>query len=84
MFADVGTTTFALAMSGEAATPLIVVYFWVNFGNGLRFGRNYLYFNMFLTLIGFSIVILFSPFWSEQHFLSSGIMIALIVLQDLL
>jgi two-component system, sensor histidine kinase RpfC len=80
MLADVGTTTFAMAMSGEAAAPLVVVYFWVNFGNGLRFGRNYLYINMFLTLIGFLIVSSFSPFWSEHKFLCSGIFLALIVL----
>ena len=80
MFADVGTTTFAMAMSGEAAAPLVVVYFWVNFGNGLRFGRNYLYINMFLTLIGFLIVSLYSPFWSEHKILCSGILIALIIL----
>ena len=80
MLADVGTTTFALTMSGEAATPLIVVYFWANFGNGLRFGKNYLYTNMSLNLLGFSVVSLYSPFWSQHGILSGGIMIALIVL----
>ncbi len=80
MLADVGTTTFALTISGEAATPLIVVYFWANFGNGLRFGKNYLFANMSLNLVGFYIVSLYSPFWSKHTILSAGIIIALIVL----
>ncbi len=80
MVADVGTTTFAMAISGEAAAPLIVVYFWVNFGNGLRFGRNYLYTNMFLTLVGFLTVSVYSPFWSQHQFLCTGILLAMVVL----
>lgn len=80
MLADVGTTTFALAVSGEAAAPLIVVFFWVNFGNGLRYGRKYLLLNTVLTQIGFVIVSIFSPFWSGHLPLCIGIFIALIVL----
>ncbi len=80
MIADVGTTTFALTVSGESATPLIVVYFWANFGNGLRYGKKYLYINMTLNLLAFSIVCMFSPFWSKHIILSSGIAIALTVL----
>ena len=80
MLADVGTTTFALVVSSEAAAPLIVVYLWVNFGNGLRFGKTYLYVNMILNVAGFSLVALLSPFWSLHMMLSAGIMVSLIIL----
>ncbi|NIQ16391.1 MAG: hypothetical protein GTO02_18965, partial [Candidatus Dadabacteria bacterium] len=38
MLVEVGTTTYALALSDQTAAPLIVVYFWLIFGNGLRHG----------------------------------------------
>ena len=40
MLVEVGTTTYALALSDQIGAPLIVVYFWLIFGNGLRHGRT--------------------------------------------
>ena len=58
MLVEIGTTTYALAGSGEVAAPLIVVYFWLIFGNGLRHGNRYLFLHTTLTLIGFNAVII--------------------------
>ncbi len=80
MLVEIGTTTYALALSGEIAAPLIVVYFWLIFGNGLRHGRKYLFYHTVLTIIGFIIVMIFSPFWSNHLYVSSGILSAMIVL----
>ena len=80
MLADLGTTTVAMSLSGEAASPLFLVYLWTTFGNGFRYGKNYLYISMGLSLIGFSLVIYLSPFWSQQLFLSVGLLITLSVL----
>jgi two-component system, sensor histidine kinase RpfC len=80
MLADLGTTTVAMSVSGEAASPLFLVYLWTTFGNGFRYGKNYLYTSMFLSIIGFSLVIYLSPFWSDQLFLGAGLLITLSVL----
>jgi len=80
MLVEIGTTTYALALSGEGAAPLIVVYFWLIFGNGLRHGRKYLFYHTLLTIIGFIIVMNVSPYWSNHLFVSSGILSAMIVL----
>ncbi len=80
MLADVGTTTFALAAGGEVATPLIAFYFWVIFGNGLRYGRVYLFINTVLTITGFTIVSIFSSYWSIHSYLSAGMLLSLIIL----
>jgi two-component system sensor histidine kinase RpfC len=77
---EVTTTTYALSLSGQVAAPLIVVYFWLIFGNGLRHGRKYLYYHTVLTIIGFSVVMSYSPFWSSNLYVSSGILLALGVL----
>lgn len=80
MLIEVGTTTYALALTGETAAPLIVVYFWLIFGNGLRHGRKYLFYHTLLTIIGFIVVMKVSPFWSAHLYVSSGILMAMIVL----
>ena len=40
MFADLGTTTAAMSLSGAAASPLFLFYLWITFGNGVRFGEK--------------------------------------------
>jgi len=80
MFVEVGTTTFALSQSGESGAPLIVVYFWLIFGNGLRHGSKYLFYHTALTIAGFIIVMFTSPFWSTHPYLSIGILLAMFVL----
>ncbi|MEJ2761344.1 MAG: histidine kinase dimerization/phospho-acceptor domain-containing protein [Gammaproteobacteria bacterium] len=80
MLADIATTSYALAISGEAAAPLLVCYFWVGFGHGVRYGRNYLIVSTILNIIGFSLVTTFSPYWSTHMFLSTGILITLLVI----
>jgi len=80
MLADLGTTTVAMSLSGEAASPLFLVYLWTTFGNGFRFGKKYLYISMGISLIGFSLVLVLSPFWSQQLHLGVGMLISLSVL----
>jgi two-component system sensor histidine kinase RpfC len=80
MLADLGTTTIAMSLAGEAASPLFLVYLWTTFGNGFRYGKNYLYISMCLSIIGFSLVLYLSPFWSQQLYLGVGLLITLSVL----
>ena len=80
MLVDVCTTTYALAISGEFAGPLIVVYFWVNLGNGIRYGNRYLLLNTILTIVGFLLVCKYSPYWSGHIHIASGILAAIIIL----
>lgn len=79
MLVEIGTTTYALALSDEGAAPLILVYFWLIFGNGLRHGRKYLFYHAGLTIIGFIIVMNVSPYWSNHLFISYGILFTMIV-----
>ena len=78
--ADVGITTFALFVMGEAGAVLLFVYLFVTFGNGFRYGRRYFQVSQLLAVVGFSIVLFFSDFWSHHLAIGSGFMIALIIL----
>jgi two-component system sensor histidine kinase RpfC len=80
MFADIGAFSFGLAITGELGAPWYAVYLWVTFGNGFRYGEKYLYLSAVLSVIGFSTVLMITPYWQEQVGLGLGLLAALIVL----
>lgn len=80
IFADTGVVTFALINTGETATPFFGGYLWVTIANGIRFGRNYLFVTNTFAVIGFSAVLLLSPYWHNQLVLGVGLLIWLVLL----
>ena len=77
---DIISTTAALYINGNLAAPLFVVYLWVTFGNGFRFGSPYLFFSMVISLAGYCFVLFTSELWQTTHYFSYGLLVGLIVL----
>jgi two-component system sensor histidine kinase RpfC len=69
-----------LYLWGDLAAPWYGVYLWVVFGNGFRYGEKYLYLSAALSIISFSLVLLFTPFWHGIMPLGIGLLISLFVL----
>jgi two-component system sensor histidine kinase RpfC len=65
---------------GEAGAVILGVYLFITIGNGFRFGRTYLHLCQVMGLLGFSVVLAASPFWSQHIGIGLGFLIALIVL----
>ena len=80
MLSDMGYTSYALFGGGAVSAPLFIVYFWVIFGNGFRYGNRYLFTAMTLSVIGFGIVLMSSDFWIQYRSLGLGVALGLIVL----
>jgi two-component system sensor histidine kinase RpfC len=80
MHIDIGTTTYLMAAAGSIATPLFIVYLWVSFGNGFRYGTRYLYLSSGLSMIGFVYVILTSSYWDSHEHFAWGLAASLVVL----
>ena len=78
--ADNAANTYFMLVMGEDGAYVVGVYLFITFGNGFRFGRLYLRVCQALSLIGFSIVLYFSPFWSQHPEVGLGIFVAMIVL----
>ena len=72
---DVSTTTYFLTVTGIAGVPMLLVYIWVTIGCGFRYGAPYLISSLVFSVIGWTVALVVSPFWSA-HF---GIGIALLV-----
>ena len=80
MLLDITATSCFMSILGEAASPIFGVYLWVTLGNGFRYGATYLYISMVLSLVGFSIVMLASPYWIEQRILATGLIASMLVI----
>lgn len=77
---DISALSGCMLLTDAAGAPLYPLYLWVTIGNGFRFGRVYLYVASALSLIGFTLVVVVSPYWSGHAALSAGLLIGLIVL----
>jgi len=80
MVADNVVTTYCLMNMGEGGAVVIGVYLFITFGNGFRYGRRYLHVCQLMGLIGFSLVLAFSTFWSHHIAIGLGFLIGLVVL----
>jgi signal transduction histidine kinase len=72
--------SIAMYTMNEAGAVLFSFYLWVIVGNGLRFGKLYLYIAMFCALAGFSVVIVTNAFWMQHAYISLGILIGFVAL----
>jgi len=80
ILADTGIVTYMLIVAGEAGSPLVGGYLWTTIGNGLRFGRNYLYIANLFSVIGMVTVLFFSDYWNENLILGLGLLAWMMVL----
>jgi len=65
---------------GERGAFVLFVYLFITFGNGFRFGRLYLHACQLMGILGFSLVLWLSPFWSKHPEIGFAFLISLIVL----
>ncbi len=77
---DIGFTSYAINQGGDLGAPVYIVYLWVTFGNGLRFGVKYLFLAASLSAVSFIIVLSTSPYWQERLGLGIGLTIGLLIL----
>jgi two-component system sensor histidine kinase RpfC len=80
MVTDFATLTAMMHWGGEAGTPLYLLYLWITFGNGFRFGNRYLAASALVSTAGMLIVWITTDYWLKSPHLAFGAVAALIVL----
>lgn len=78
MAMDYTTCSFLLTYTGEAGSPLLVVYLWVTLGNGFRYGVAYLYTATAMAITGFLLVLVYSPYWSQHMSIGVAFLLSMI------
>ena len=71
--------TLGMAGAGEGGVAMIGVYLWVTVGNGFRFGPRYLLTSYWLSLLGFTTLLLFVPFWMQHRAVGIGLLLAIAI-----
>ena len=77
---DIATASSLMAISNETGVILMVINFWVIFGNGFRYGKKYLYHTQLLAIVGFIITININPFWELHKTISYSLVMMLVIL----
>ncbi|HEV8695957.1 MAG TPA: ATP-binding protein [Lysobacter sp.] len=77
MLTDYSAMGLIMCIEGEPAAPLYAVYLWVTIGNGMRYGHLYLRIATALATASFLAVILISPYWHPNPYLSWGLLLGL-------
>ncbi|WP_158047102.1 ATP-binding protein [Skermanella pratensis] len=77
---DMSMVSAFLHVGGAMAAPWYLIYLWVTFGNGFRYGPRFLMSSAVLGAAGFAWVIHVTPFWLEIPHVAYGLLAALVVL----
>ncbi len=80
MFGDNFAAAYVMANSRPLIALMWVIFLWVAFGNGFRFGRRYLFASSLLGLAGFFAASLHNGFLSAHLSLAIGMAMGLAVL----
>ncbi len=77
---DIAGTTLFMSLTSDIGVILFGVYLWVTFGNGFRYGNKYLYHCQALSIVGFIISLLLSPYWKEHTTVGYSMLALLLIL----
>lgn len=77
---DLATASVQLHYVGESSSVLYLLYLWITFGNGFRFGVRFLYVALGVSVVCFTAVIYTTPRWHDDIYLSATLLLSLIVL----
>ncbi len=77
---DIGCVAYLMHSGDELTAFTYPIFLWAIFGNGFRFGIKYLFVAAILGFLAFLAVIVTTPFWRDNRELSTGLLLALIVL----
>ncbi|MES2859782.1 MAG: ATP-binding protein [Pseudomonadota bacterium] len=78
MLADYAAMGGVMHLQGESAAPLYAVYLWVTVGNGMRYGPRYLFEATALAALSFLAMMLATPYWLDNPYLSWGLLLGLV------
>ncbi len=80
LIGDLGAQSLLIHLGGETTSIFFPLLLWTVFGNGFRFGREALMSATVVALVGFTGVVLTTPFWKEHVELSVGMWVGLLIL----
>ena len=79
MALDFAAVSYEIHIGGSSTAWLVPAYLWVTFGNGFRFGEQFLIIATSISAVSFSVTALITPFWRSEPPLSAGLLVGMII-----
>jgi two-component system sensor histidine kinase RpfC len=76
--ADVGAIAAYMAIAGEWAAPLFLLFLWVTLGSGFRFGPKYLVSELVMSMAGFAAAMYLNDWWRSHTALGVGLLLGML------
>lgn len=80
MVTDFAVLSALMHFGGSWGAPLYLIYLWITFGNGFRYGNKYLAASAVTSFVTFLVVIYTTEFWRSIDMVDIGLALGLIVL----
>ena len=77
---DMGSLSVLMFHAGGETVPLFLIYLWVILGNGFRFGLTNLYVSQAVSIIGFTVVVIYGEYWQEHTSFGISLLLMLCLL----
>jgi two-component system sensor histidine kinase RpfC len=77
---DITSLSYIIHLGEEWSMALYPLYFWVTLGYGFRYGLQHLIISTILSVSGFIIIYMFTPYWHDHKVLFVGLFIGLIII----
>jgi len=77
---DMVADSVFMSLTADIGVMLVAIYLWVIFGNGFRYGKNYLYHSQALAIVGFLIATNLSSYWETHKTIGYSLTAMLIIL----
>lgn len=78
LIGDITMPCAGLFLAAELAVPLLLAGLWLVLSYGLRFGPSFMYRASLLSAAGFTLAMLFNPYWSEHLLVGGTLLIAIL------
>jgi len=77
---DLAMSAWCMWYLDAQGVALFIVFVWVTLANGFRFGPSYLRLSLGVSLVGFSVVLATSNYWSEHLAVGVELMVGILLL----
>ncbi len=77
---DIASLSYVVHLGGEWSMALYPLYYWITLGYGFRYGIKFLLISTALSVSGFIIIYMITPYWYDHITLYSGLLVGLIII----
>lgn len=79
-FLDLTALSLMMFGTGSESIFMFALYLWIVLGNGFRYGAKYLYFSLFIALVGFTVAVSLGDYWQTEETQSTALSLFLVLL----